>query len=174
MAKAGGRARMPTSPIGRVSDLHRSTQAGFTLIELLIVISIISVLSVGAVLAVGGRPNDATAARLAEQLVGDIQSARDQAILGRTLWGVRTRPDGWQIVRQTPDGAWVDGNRPRVQAEAVLTWQVEHSGQTRPETPPILIAPEGRMSAFSLTLRMGGLFQRCSTDGHREVTCSAP
>lgn len=179
--------RMPTSPAGRATrrapvgrDVARVcgqpvAQRGFTLVELLVVLSILSLLSVGAALSIGGRSATPLAGRMATQLADDIAYARDQALLGRTLWGLRPEPGrGWQVLRLGADGSWQPGLAERRFERGSIQWF--SGGQpivagAADGPPPIVIAPEGRMTPLDIRLSHAGQSRRCVSTGVGGITC---
>lgn len=151
---------MPTSPVGKASDPRR--RRGFTLIELLVVVALLAILSVGTGLTLGGAFVGPGVQALAARLQSSISEARDAAVFGRGLAGLRTQPDGWQPMRRTAAG-WQPAGALRRVPGAVLSWQV-------PEAI-LIFTPDGSGPAFSVTMTLRGETLRCAARRDGVLSC---
>ena len=151
-----------------------------TLIELLVVVTIVSIMALGIGLTGGGvfaRPSD-SARSLADRFDGAVTQARDRAVLGRRLVGLRPRPDGWMIVEPGRSGDWQPVGAPVRARRASMAWQID--GQTflprlasaaADRRPAVIFAPDGRATPLRLVIGQPGARIACATDPGGGVTC---
>jgi len=151
----------------------------------MVVVTIVSVLSVGAILAIGGggrllpgaQPGD-----LAEQenrLARALALGRDTALFGRREAGLQPLESGWQVTTYDPTAArWTP-----ILSETVpgmsLGWTVAGQvypapGAARDRAPPVRILADGRLTAFSLRLRVERQSLTCRATGVSDLRCGAP
>ena len=156
LSRSGSRAAAPRA-------------AGFTLIELVVVVAVLSVLAVGAGL-VASRSGAAADAGDLNRFRGQFETARARAIQGRQALGFEITARGFQSTRRTAEG-WEPGAREQRWRGRVVFLQ--RSARRLPDAPDIVILPDGRTSAFSLSFSGGsqrGL--RCTSDGYSGLICA--
>lgn len=131
----------------------------------MVVVSIMSVLTLGVLWGTGASQSLSPSARASdparqamafEQAVAD---AIDLAVFTRQPVGLRPRPQGWDVLRRDPEGAWLPVGPGAADLRGMqLLWQVGGRGHLPvPEpgpadAPAIRVLPDGRSTAFSLRL----------------------
>lgn len=143
--------------------------AGFTLIELTVVVAVLSVLAVGVGLS-ATRSGTSAAATDAQRFERYMRTARAQAIQGRQTLGLFMAGDGYVPATKAVDG-W-DKRAEPTRWRAPATFQRKGPGRA-PDTPHIVILPDGRMTPFTLSFaRTGNSRATCSSDGTAGMTCA--
>lgn len=187
MARLVERAVTPISPVGKVSKhrpkdpgnpaLPATAQAGFTLVELLVVISVLAIVSLGVGLSTGGAFGRNSAGSIADELTQNITQTRQQAVLGRVVLGLQPQRNGWQVMQRRGQGDWQALPGGQAEHSAVLSWQINGARfvpGAQQATPPILFAPDGRMTPLSLRIAQGGRQVGCAGDGAGSFACQSP
>jgi prepilin-type N-terminal cleavage/methylation domain-containing protein len=144
---------------------------GFSLLELLVVITVLAILTISIGYSSSlGDPKSASgddASRFAS-VFSELQSG---AILSQSRKGLDVSQKGWLVYHFDPVQAnWDNDGRPvKWKGEASLLLKNRKSA---PYDPDIIIMPDGRHSAFSVTFVYSGVSQLCSSDGWMGVTCA--
>jgi type II secretion system protein H len=143
---------------------------GFSLLELLIVISVLAILtiSVGYSTTLGDPKSDARddASRFIS-VFNELQSA---AILSQNRKGMDVSQKGWLVYHFNDRAGNWDSDRRKVKWKGDASLLVKKPKDT-PYDPDIIIMPDGRHSAFTITFIHGGASQLCFSDGWTGVLC---
>lgn len=142
--------------------------AGFTLIELTVVVAVLSVLAIGVGLS-ATRSTQSAAGGDPQRFERYMQTARARAIQGRQTLGLFMTGSGYTPAEKSAD-VWEKRAQP-TRWRAPATLQLKTTRRVA-NTPHIVILPNGRITAFTLSFAPQGSSKAvCSSDGNAEVTC---
>lgn len=159
-------SKLASHPTG--SDLIEDRTSGFTLIELMVVVAVLSVLAVGAGL-VASRGGKSAATTDLQRFERHIQIARARAMQGRQVQGLFVTARGFQPTVETNDGWDKKQIETRWRGDVVLQLATPRRG---PNSPHILLLPDGRVSPFSLSFApKDGRRIVCRSDGNTRMSC---
>lgn len=124
-------------------------EAGFSIVELMTVLFIIAAVTSMVILTLPPRQPQGEVE--GERLVMAIERASEQALVSGIAHGIRTRPDGYEIVRRV-NGAWtpIAGSQHRFERGVRLAAAVD--GEAPPEGPTLVFDPLGMAAGGPLNL----------------------